>query len=469
MKFPKDFKFGAGSSAFQVEGAYDEDGKGLTVADINSFKKSDIQADTKVASDFYHHMEEDIDLMAELGLDMYRFSISWARIIPTGDGDINQKGIDFYNRLIDRLIEKNITPVVTLYHFDLPYDLVEKYYGWASRETIDAFVRYAKICFENFGDRVKNFQIINEQNLMIRVDERVNIYDKPYEEAEELRYQMDYHMSLAFARVAKLCHEMIEDSLVAPAISASLTYPSSPKPIDNFAAMMNDYIKTEYLIDTHVNGAYPAYFEKYLKDKNIKIRKEKGDSHILSDPLARPDYLAINYYRSLIGEFIGSNMTNPKGMRFEGDNEVDFNVYGYFKLMQNDCLEQSKYGASIDPKGLRIILNRYYNKYKLPLMITENGLGTKDTLQENGVVADIDRIAYLKEHLLALAKAIDDGVEMLGYSLWSFTDLLSSHQGFKKRYGLVYVDRDDMDIRTLNRIKKDSYYWYQNVIKTREV
>ena len=208
--FPDNFLWGASSSAFQIEGGWDEDGKGMTVADYNSFKRSDKQADSKVASDFYHHWKEDIDLMKEMGMKAYRFSLSWARIIPDGDGEVNQKGLDFYNQVINYLIEQGIQPLVTLYHFDLPYALVEKYNGWECRDCAFAFERYARVCYKAFGDRVKYWQMINEQNLMIRVNERMNIYVEDDWEADRMRAQMDYHMFLGHALAVNACHELVE-------------------------------------------------------------------------------------------------------------------------------------------------------------------------------------------------------------------------------------------------------------------
>ena len=253
-KFPKEFLWGASSSAFQIEGGWDEDGKGMTVADYNSFKRSDRQADSKVASDFYHHYEEDIALMKELGMNIYRFSLSWARIIPDCYGAVNEKGIAFYDKVIDLLIENGIQPFVTLYHFDLPYALVEKYNGWEDRRCVHAFERYARVCFEAFGDRVKYWQVTNEQNLMIRVDERMNINEPDAWKADKMRAQMDYHMFLAHALATKACHELVEGGRIGPAVSSTCTYPLTNKPEDVWAARMNDYMKTVYCLDMHYYG-----------------------------------------------------------------------------------------------------------------------------------------------------------------------------------------------------------------------
>ena len=459
--FPDDFLWGASSSAFQIEGAYDEDNKGLSVADFNSFKKSQIQADTKVAADFYHHYEEDIDLMKELGMKTYRFSIAWTRIIPVGEGEINLEGISFYNKVINKLIENNIEPFVTLYHFDLPFALVEKYNGWESRETVYAFERFAKICFKEFGDRVKYWQPHNEQNLIVRVNERINIYDEKDEyKIDKMRAQMDYNMCLAHALAVNACHEMIPDSKIGPAVSSSVTYPLTCKPEDVYAARMNDNFKVYYMLDMHQYGEYPGYYMNYLKERNIMPVMKEGDKSILKK--AKMDFIAVNYYRTNCAEALKANNEHPFGSR---EGTVDFNMYGLFKMSMNPNLKATEYGAAIDPSGLRVALNEYWQRYHLPLIITENGLGTPDILTEDCKVHDEYRIDYLRSHIEACALAIEDGVEMIGYCPWSFMDLLSSAQGFRKRYGLVYTNRTDDELLDLKRIKKDSFYWYQNVIK----
>ncbi len=464
QRFPKNFLWGASSSAFQIEGGWDEDKKGMTVADHNSFRRSAKQADSKVASDFYHHWREDIALMKELGMQIYRFSLSWARIIPDGDGEINRAGIDFYRNVIDCLMEHGIEPFVTLYHFDLPYALVEKYNGWEDRRCVYAFERYAKLCFAEFGEKVKYWQVINEQNLMIRVDERMNIEETDAWKADKMRAQMDYHMFLANALATRACHEMVKDGKIGPAISSTCTYPLTNKPQDVWAARMNDCMKTNYCLDMYYDGKYPGYYMRYLRERNIVPKMLAGDEEILK--AGKMDYIAVNYYRTLCASYLPSDEEHPVGMRVFRGNEVDFDQYGYCQDEKNEHLGASEYGAQIDPMGLRIVLNDYYSRYRLPLLITENGLGAADELTEKGEVHDSYRIDYIKKHLEACALAIEDGVELMGYSAWSFMDLLSSHQGFRKRYGFVYVNRDDHDLKDMRRIKKDSFYWYQNVIRT---
>ena len=269
LKFPKDFWWGASSSAFQIEGGWDEGGKGMSVADYNSFKKSAAQADSKTASDFYHHWEEDIDLMADLGLNAYRFSVAWARIIPDGDGAINPEGVAFYNRVIDRLLEKGIRPFVMLYHFDLPWALVEKYNGWADRRCADAFARYAETCFRAFGDRVKDWQVHNEQNLMIRVDERMNLREPDPVKREKIRAQMDYHMFIAHAKAVNLCHGIVEGGKIGCAVSSTVTYPYSDKPEDVWAAIQNNRFKTDYCLDVHCHGEYPAGISRFCGNRAV--------------------------------------------------------------------------------------------------------------------------------------------------------------------------------------------------------
>ena len=462
-RFPEHFLWGASSSAFQIEGGWDEDGKGMSVADYNSFKHSDKQADSKVASDFYHHWREDIALMKELGMKAYRFSLAWTRIIPDGDGEVNQHGIDFYNQVIDELISNGIQPLVTLYHFDLPYALVEKYNGWESRQCAFAFERYARICFQAFGDRVKIWQVHNEQNLMIRVNNRMNIYVEDDYQADKMRAQMDYHMFLAHALAVNACHELGKDGKVGPAVSSTCTYPLTNQPMDVWAARMNDNFKTNYCLEMHMNGEYPGYYMRYLKERNIVPQMPKEDQEILKK--AKIDYIALNYYRTLCASYLPADEKHPIGSRVFRGNEVDFDQYGYCRDEKNENLKASEYGAQIDPMGLRLVLNDYYRRYHLPMIVTENGLGTADVLTEDGHVHDDYRIAYIDAHIDAISDAIEDGVEMMGYCPWSFMDLLSSHQGFKKRYGFVYVNREDHDLKDLRRIKKDSFMWYQKVIK----
>jgi len=459
-KFAKDFLWGASSSAFQIEGGWDEDGKGMSVADFNSFKKSAQQADSKVASDFYHHWRSDIALMKEMGLKAYRFSTAWSRIIPDGDGEVNQKGLDFYDRMIDALLEAGITPLLTLYHFDLPYALVKKYNGWEDRRCAEAFSRYAGICFQRFGDRIQIWQTHNEQNLMMRVDERMNISETDAYRKEKMRAQMDYHMFIAHAMAVEQCHAILPKAKIGPAISSTVTYPCSNRPEDVWAAKMNNYFKSEYALDMYFYGTYSGLYQEYLEKLNIVPQQQAGDANLLQKN--RMDFLAVNYYRTLAARYLPEDNEHTAGAR--GGHEIDYDQYGYWKIERNENLQATDYGAQIDPMGLRIVLNEYYNRYRLPMIIAENGLGSADTLTETGEIHDTYRIDYLAKHIEACALALQDGVDLRGYCPWSVIDLLSSHQGFKKRYGFVYVNREDHALKDLARIRKDSFFWYQKLI-----
>lgn len=299
---------------------------------------------------------------------------------------------------------------------------------------------------------------------MIRVDERMNINEPDPWKADKIRAQMDYHMFLAHALAVNACHEIVEGGRIAPAVSSTCTYPLTNKPEDVWAAKMNDWFKTNYCLDMHYYGAYPGYYMRYLQERDIVPVMEEGDAALLKS--AKMDFIALNYYRTLCASYLPADEDHPVGMRVYRGNEVDFDQYGYCRDERNTNLKASEYGAQIDPMGLRIVLNEYYARYHLPLIITENGLGTPDVLTGDGRVHDDYRIDYIKGHLEAMELAMEDGVDLMGYCPWSVIDLLSSHQGFRKRYGFVYVNREDMDLKDLGRIKKDSFYWYQNVIRT---
>ena len=299
---------------------------------------------------------------------------------------------------------------------------------------------------------------------MIRVNNRMNIYTNDEWEADRMRAQMDYHMFLAHALAVNACHELVEGGKIAPAVSSTCTYPLTNKPEDVWAARMNDWFKTNYCLEMHTNGEYPGYYMRYLEERNIVPKMEPGDAAILKS--AKIDYIALNYYRTLCASYLPADAEHPAGSRVFRGNEVDFDQYGYCRDERNQNLKASEYGAQIDPMGLRIVLNEYYRRYHLPLIITENGLGMGDELTADGRVHEDYRIDYLRQHVQAIADAIGDGVEVMGYCPWSVMDLLSSHQGFRKRYGFIYVNRTDSDLKDLARIRKDSFYWYQKVIKT---
>lgn len=452
--FPDDFLWGASTSAYQAEGAYNEDGKGLSVQDLHHPK--DI-ADFKIASDHYHHFKEDVQMMAELGLKAYRFSIAWTRIIPDGDGEINKAGIDFYNALIDELCAYHIEPVVTMYHFDLPLALHEKG-GWANRHTIDAFVRYARILFENFGDRVKYWLTINEQNVMINHPNAMNPGRLP---SKKELYQQCHNMFVASAKATLLCHEMIENGKIGPAPNITAIYPETCKPEDIIAADNWESIRCWLYLDMAVYGRYNNLVWSYLEDHMLTPEIEEGDMDLLAQ--AKPDYLGINYYAT--ATVAGPKNDGTDCQARNGDQQIMIGEEGVYRAANNQYLETTEYGWMIDSIGLRVTLRRIYDRYHMPILITENGIGAKDELAKDGKIHDHYRIDYLQRHFHQAQLAITDGVDLIGYCPWSFMDLVSTHQGYGKRYGFVFIDRDEKNIKQLKRIKKDSFYWYRDIIQ----
>lgn len=457
--FPKNFLWGASTSAFQVEGAYNKDGKGLSIADVQSLESVDNKADTRVASDFYHHMKEDVSLMAELGLKSYRFSIAWTRIFPNGnDSKPNQKGIKFYNELIDELISHGIEPIPTMYHFDLPQALIDQYNGWNSYKCVEDFERYARVLLEEFGKKVNYWLVINEQNLMIRKEKLIGIKENDSLKREQIRHQMNHHMFVASHRAIAACRELCPHAKIGPAFAYLPSYPATSKPEDVLAAREADNLFNHYLADVHVFGEYPRYYWNYLCEHDWQPIIKEEDMELIK--ANRPDFLAFNYYLTFAAEYCPLDVDNADFI-----NILNLVLPGRFRYVKNPHLEATEYGWQIDPIGFRTAFNTLYDRYRLPLMVTENGMGTADKLEGDEKVRDTYRINYLQSHLAQMKLAIKDGVPVIGYHVWTLLDVLSTGSGFKKRYGLIYVNRDETDIKDLKRIKKDSFYWYQNNIK----
>ena len=454
-KFPEHFLWGASTSAYQVEGAYNEDGKGMSVQDVHEPPEG--ITDFKIASDHYHHMKEDVKLMAELGLKAYRFSIAWTRILPNGAGEVNEKGVKFYNDLIDELISHGIEPVVTMYHFDLPYEL-HKQGGWCNRKAIDAFVQYAKILFENYGDRVKYWLTINEQNVMINHPNAMNPGRLPTK--KEL-YQQCHNMFVAAAKATILCHEMCPGGKIGPAPNITAIYPATCSPEDVIAADNWESIRCWLYLDVAVCGRYNSLVWAYLEEKGYTPVIEDGDMEIIAK--AKPDYLGVNYYATATVSAARNDGTDCQPRN--GDQQVMIGEEGVYRAAKNDHLEITDFGWMVDSIGMRVTLRRVYDRYHLPILITENGLGAKDELGEDGKIHDDYRIDYLKRHFHQAQLAVTDGVDLIGYCPWAFIDLVSTHQGYGKRYGFVYVNRGEDDLKDMRRICKDSYYWYKEVIE----
>ena len=446
------FLWGASTSAFQVEGGYGEGGKGIATTDVRLVP--DGIADNKVAADHYHHWKEDVRLMAELGLTLYRFSFNWTRIM--GDGKkVNADGIAFYNGLIDECLKYGITPFPTLYHFEMPQHLVDLYGGWKSRECINDFVNYAKVCFEAFGDRVKMWGTINEQMIAIAAKDLNGNHEANAEQSMKDMYQMSYYMSLAEKKVIQVFRFLVPDGQIGPVCSMQVVYPETPSPDDIRSAKdAQDFLQNCFL-DMSIWGRYPQSYVNYLTKNGWYPLVEEGDQEILTS--IRPDLIGINYYCS----------TCIRARR-EGDDSSKLPPFyrnELFTLGNNTYLEKTRWMEfGIDPQGLYTGMRDIYERYRLPLIVTENGLAFSDVI-ENGEIKDEYRMDYLSKHIDQCEQFVKDGYPLLGYSTWSFLDLVSSHQGFGKRYGLVFVDRTDEDAKECKRIPKASFYWYQNRIK----
>ncbi|WEV60671.1 glycoside hydrolase family 1 protein [Streptococcaceae bacterium ESL0729] len=455
-KFPDNFLWGGSTSAYQVEGAWNEDGKVPSVQDMREpFPGT---SDYKVATDHYHRYKEDVKLFAELGLNSYRFSIAWTRIIKE-DGSINEAGLKFYDNLINELISQGIEPIPTVYHFDLPYWISQKG-GWQNRETIDLFVDYCEVLFDNFGDRVRYWQTINEQNIHVFMSALMDGKDYSWRET----FQGNHHMLVAQAKAMKVYHEGKYPGKIGPAPNISCVYAASESPEDQMAAEYAAAFRNWLFLDAAAYGTYNPQALSIMRKLNAVPYMTDEDLEIMRENTA--DFIAFNYYSSMTVKASDGDTKIKKG-----DQQLGFVVPGIFEAVSNPKLEKTEFsGWEIDPLGLRITANQMYSRYGLPLLITENGLGQADELTEDGKIHDDYRIDYLDKHIKQVSALInEDGVEMIGYCPWSVIDLISTHEGYKKRYGFIYVNRDDFDLKDLKRIKKDSFYWYKNVIEANAI
>jgi len=465
--FPRDFLWGASTSAHQCEGAWNEDGRGLATVDLK--KMPDGISDYKKASDFYHHYKEDIKLMAEMGFKAFRMSIAWTRIYPNGDDEKpNEKGIEFYNNVIDECLKHNIEPIVTINHFDYPMHLIESYGGWRSRKAIKDYVRYCETLFSRFGKKVKYWLTMNEQSMMIVYGQsRVAslFYGTPMDTRKEVM-NANHYMCVAQAMVMNLYHELRLNGKIGPAPNIVPVYAATNKPEDVLATMnYNEFRNTLYL-DLLVKGEYPKALWSYLEDRNWQPDIQEGDMEILK--AGKPDFIAFNYYFSettkafdnqndIAEEELVSNLTF---MAQKG------NKPRIAEQTSNNHIPLTTSGMGIDPIGLRIDLRILADRYHLPLIITENGCGVKDTLTSDKKIHDDYRIDYLRKHIEQCAIAIHEGVDLIGYCPWSAIDLVSTGEGIEKRYGFIYVDAYDDGTGTYNRYRKDSFYWYKKVIQS---
>lgn len=466
--FPKDFLWGSASAAYQVEGAWNLDGKGKSVWDefVRIPNKTFKGSNGDVAVDHYHRFKEDIALMAEQGLKTYRFSIAWTRILPEGRGEINQKGVDFYSDLIDELLKYGIEPIVTLYHWDLPQALEDAYGGWESRQVIQDFTNYAKILFDAYSDRVNYWVSLNEQNVFMMHGFLMASHPPAVTDPKRM-YAANHIANLANASVIKAFRDGKYPGKIGPSFAMSPAYAVDCQPENVIATENMLDLFSNFWMDVYVYGRYPKVALKNLAKNGLAPVFEAGDEDLLK--AGKPDFMGVNYYQSMTiasNPLDGVTMTGEANYSGKKGTTKEAGQPGMYKIVSNPYLEKTNWDWTIDPAGLRISLRRISSRYDLPILITENGLGNFDTLEADGQVHDQPRIDYLKTHCLAIQEAITDGVEVLGYCTWSFTDLLSWLNGYQKRYGFVYVDRDETNEKELKRYKKDSFNWYRDVIRT---
>ena len=466
--FPKDFLWGSASAAYQVEGAWNLNGKGKSVWDefVRIPNKTFKGSNGDVAVDHYHRFKEDIALMAEQGLKTYRFSIAWTRILPEGRGEINQKGVDFYSDLIDELLKYGIEPIVTLYHWDLPQALEDAYGGWESRQVIQDFTNYAKILFDAYSDRVNYWVSLNEQNVFMMHGFLMASHPPAVTDPKRM-YAANHIANLANASVIKAFRDGKYPGKIGPSFAMSPAYAVDCQPENVIATENMLDLFSNFWMDVYVYGRYPKVALKNLAKNGLAPVFEAGDVDLLK--AGKPDFMGVNYYQSMTiasNPLDGVTMTGEANYSGKKGTTKEAGQPGMYKIVSNPYLEKTNWDWTIDPAGLRISLRRISSRYDLPILITENGLGDFDTLEADGQVHDQPRIDYLKTHCLAIQEAITDGVEVLGYCTWSFTDLLSWLNGYQKRYGFVYVDRDETNEKELKRYKKDSFNWYRDVIRT---
>ncbi|MGE8203731.1 glycoside hydrolase family 1 protein [Heyndrickxia sp. NPDC080065] len=466
--FPQNFLWGSASAAYQVEGAWNEDGKGPSIWDTYTKNPGTTFQDTNgdVAVDHYHRYQEDVALMAEMGLKAYRFSIAWSRIYPEGRGEVNEKGLQFYDDLINELIKYDIEPIITIYHWDVPQALMESYGAWESREIIHDFDEYCVTLYKRYGDRVKYWITLNEQNVFIQLGYYAGLHPPGVKDSKRM-YEANHIANLANAKSIQSFRRFVPDGKIGPSFAYSPIYPFDSHP-ENILAFENaEELNNHWWLDVYCWGRYPTTIWQYLEKNGLSPTIEDGDFDLLT--YGRPDFIGVNYYRTGTVEMnplsggIGKGSMNTTGKK--GTTE-EYGIPGLFKSKKNPYLEATNWDWEIDSTGLRIGLRRLASRYHLPILITENGLGEFDKLEEDYQINDDYRIDYIRSHIKACEQAIQDGVQLIGYCTWSFTDVLSWLNGYQKRYGFVYVDRDDHSEKSLRRIKKKSFYWYKKVIES---
>lgn len=449
-KLNKGFLWGTSVSSMQTEGAVNEGGKGPSVYDDPRLCTRGEASDWKVATDDYHRYDEDIDMMAKMHFNCYRFSISWSRVFPDGDGAVNEEGLKFYDSLIERLLSKNIEPMICLYHFDMPAHLAREYNGFASRYVVDAFVNYGKTIINRYKGKVKYWITFNEQNIF-GWDSSIGGCYLP--QSEKLIYQINHNSFVAHARVVNYLHQTAPGAVIGGMIAYRLFYPATTLPKDQLMAQEMDERLNQFYFEVFANGKYPDYMLRYLDNHHCMPKFEENDEKDLRT--AKVDFLSFSYYAS---STISSSKIPPN---------VPFYKYEEYGKQDNLLIGTTEWNWQIDPVGFRLILDRSANRYHIPVFPIENGVGVNEQPDESGQINDQYRMDYHREHIEEMKKAVfADGVNCMGYLSWGGIDILSSQGQMKKRYGFVYVNRDEEDIKDLKRIPKKSFYWMQNVVGT---
>ena len=459
--FPKNFLWGGAVAANQCEGAYQEDGKGLSVQDVlprgirGSRTKLPTEENlTREAIEFSHRYPQDIKMFAEMGFKVFRTSIAWSRIFPKGDEEQpNEAGLEFYDRVFEECRKYGIEPLVTLSHYETPLYLAETYNGWTDRRMIGFYERYVRTVFKRYRGKVKYWLTFNEINSLLHAPFMSGGIANMQGLTEQDLYQAAHHELVASALATKIGHEMMPDAMIGCMILSMPTYPLTPSPDDVIAAMDAEH-RNYFYGDVHVRGKYPGYMKRYFREHGIQIQFAPEDEEILKNTV---DFVSFSYYMSVCATSDPEKQKKGLGNLLGG--------------VPNPTLKASDWGWQIDPKGLRYVLNMFYDRYQKPLFIVENGLGAVDVLVEdengNKTVEDDYRIQYLKDHLIQVGEAIQDGVEIMGYTSWGCIDVVSASTAeLKKRYGYIYVDRNDDGTGTMERYKKKSFYWYQKVIES---
>lgn len=470
MPFRKDFLWGGATAANQCEGGYQEDGRGLANVDVVPHGADRMKVSTGklkmlehqegyyypacVAIDMYHHYKEDIALFGEMGFKTYRLSIAWTRIFPNGDEtEPNEAGLQFYEDVFKECHKYGIEPLVTITHFDCPIHLIKEYGGWKNRKLIDFYKNLVTVLFTRYKGLVKYWLTFNEINMILHMPFMgAGLVLEKDENEKEVKYLAAHHELVASAWATKIAHDIDPENKIGCMLAAGSTYPYSCRPEDVFDAQKknrNNY----FFIDVQSRGEYPAYALKEFEREGIDIGMSDEDRKVLKENTV--DFISFSYYSSRCTSTDPEVLT--KGM-----------IGNAFKGVQNPYLKASQWGWQIDPLGLRITMNELYDRYQKPLFIVENGLGAKDEVDENGYVEDDYRIDYLREHIKAMKDAVElDGVDLWGYTTWGPIDIVSASTGeMSKRYGFIYVDKDDEGNGTLKRSKKKSFDWYKKVIAT---